>query len=323
MSLTKREKSIVQYLNYLEDKKRAIVPLYSNIIINTNDSTNVEKLSKRQLKYQKAKVNSLNPKELSFYKSFSSIVEVDNDGLTLVRAKVKAGKISALYTAKLPHCNIDFKNSVVSLNSMGIKSSEQDVIAFLSLIMELSYDGIKVNIPASIWESIFGRFNTKEAKQVFQDLGILTLISKPIPGFKSAGYKINFCDAQNVEVRPPVDIKITSIRTLEKLNRIKVYKGNFTLAEKIEALELIRDLRLKDLKKTGKNNFTNIFLESGKVQILINDLKKMVDIMNDNRFYNTALSLGVHLTAYFTQIKDGKNKDYRALWLKETNENKI
>jgi hypothetical protein len=31
--------------------------------------------------------------------------------------------------------------------------------------------------------------------------------------------------------------------------------------------------------------------------------------------------LGVHLTAYFTNIKDGNIKDYRALWLKDTNEN--
>jgi hypothetical protein len=42
----------------------------------------------------------------------------------------------------------------------------------------------------------------------------------------------------------------------------------------------------------------------------------MNEIMNDNRFYHIALPLGIHLTAYFTNIKDGNIKDYRALWLK-------
>jgi hypothetical protein len=48
----------------------------------------------------------------------------------------------------------------------------------------------------------------------------------------------------------------------------------------------------------------------------------MNEIMNDNRFYHIALPLGVHLTAYFTNIKDGNIKDYRAL-VKDTNENTI
>jgi hypothetical protein len=46
--------------------------------------------------------------------------------------------------------------------------------------------------------------------------------------------------------KPSIELKY-KYKTLEKLNRIKSYKGNFTLNEKIEALELIRDL--KDLKK--------------------------------------------------------------------------
>jgi hypothetical protein len=44
----------------------------------------------------------------------------------------------------------------------------------------------------------------------------------------------------------------------------------------------------------------------------------MNEIMNDNRFYHI-LPLGIHLTAYFTNIKDGNIKDYRVFWL-ETNE---
>lgn len=323
ISLKIREKSIVRYLNYLEDKKRAIVPSYSSYINNTYDSTNVAKLSSHHEKYMRATISSLTQNELTFYKSFIGIVELHNDSLSLVRAKAKVKKISALYTAKLPHCNINFKEVAVSLNSKKIQSSVQDVIAFLSLITELSYDGVNVNIPASFWDSVFGRRKKKYAKQVFQDLGILKLVSNPIPGFKSAGYKFKLCDTQNVEVRPTVVIKITSIRTLEKLNRIKRYKGNFNLNEKIDALQLIIDLRLKELKKLGQINRTNIFLESGKVQMLINDLKRMIYIMNDNRFYHIALPLGKHLTAYFACIKAGKNKDYRALWLKETNENTI
>jgi hypothetical protein len=324
MSLTKREKSIVQYLNYLEDKKRAIVPSYSSYINNTYDGTNVAKLSSHHEKYMRATISSLTQNELTFYKSFIGIVELDTAGLTLERAKVKARKIRALYTAKLPHCNIDFKEVAVSLNSKKIPSSEQDVIAFLSLITELSYDGINVNIPASFWESMFSKRHIKNAKQVFHDIGILKLVYKPITGFKSAGYKINLYDKLNNNAAElSLELKITSIRTLEKLNRIKRYKGNFNLNEKIDALQLIRDLRLKDLKKLGQSNRTNIFLESGKVQILINDLKRMVDIMNDNRFYHIALPLGIHLTTYFNNINEGHFKDYRALRLKETNENTI
>jgi hypothetical protein len=83
----------------------------------------------------------------------------------------------------------------------------------------------KNNIPA-FWESIFCRRHIKEAKQVFQDLGIVTLVN-PIPGFKSAGYKINLCDELcNGEATFNRD-KITSIRTLEKLNRIKKVQGEF------------------------------------------------------------------------------------------------
>jgi hypothetical protein len=323
VSLTKREKSIVKYLNYLVDKNGTIVPLYSNNISNNSDSTNGAKMSKRQLKHMQAVVDSLTRQEFAVYVSFVGVLELDHDKLHLARVKAKLLKISALYTARLPHCNINFKEVAVCLNSKKIQYSVQDVIAFLSLITELSYDGVNINIPASFWESVFGRRKTKDAKQVFQDLGILKLVSNPIPGFKSAGYKINFFDAQNVEVRPPVDIKITSIRTLEKLNRIISYKGSFTLDGKIEALELIRDLRLKGLKKHGIFNLTNIFLESGKTQILIDDIKRMNEIMNDNRFYHIALPLGIHLTTYFNNINEGHFKDYRALRLKETNEDTI
>ena len=314
VSLTIREKSIVQYLNYLEGKKRTIVPLYSNIIINRYDGTNVVKLSHRQLKYAKAKVNSLTPNKLAFYESFVGVVELNTDGHSLARAKAKVKKIRALYTASVPYCNIDFTKVIAALQSVGIKSSEQDVIAFLSLILGLSYDGENVNIPTSFWESLFGRRNKKKAKQVFQNLGIVILISESIPSFKSAGYKINLCDAQNVGVRPPIDIKITSIRTLEKLNRIKRYKGNFTLHEKTEALELLIDLLLKDLKMLGRINFTEIFLVSGKLQMLSNDLKRMVAILNDDASYALALRLGIHLTAYFNNINGGNFQDYRALW---------
>jgi hypothetical protein len=269
-------------------------------------------------------IGNLTQNELAFYNSFVGVVELDTDDLSLERAKVKVRRIRALYTARVPHFDIDFKEVIASLASMGIKSPEQDIIAFLSLIVGLFYDGKNVNIPASFWESIFGRRHIKEAKQVFQDLGIVTLVSNPIPGFKSAGYKINLCDELcNGEAQPSIEVKITSIRTLEKLNRIKKYKGNFTLNEKIEALELIRDLRLKDLKKPGIFNLTDIFLESGKMQFLINDLRSMNEIMNNKRFYHIARPLGVHLTAYFTNIKDGNIKDYRVFWHKETNENTI
>ena len=314
VSLPKRERSIVEYLNYLEDKKRTNMPSY-NIGYN---SINGAKLSPIQIKYKKAQVNKLCENELERLKSFLGVLVLDQDDLRPERVIVKVKKISVLYTASIPLCNIDFMEVVASLNSMRIKSSDQDIIAFLSLIIELSNDGTNVNIPASFWESIFGRTNIKEAKQVFEDLGILILVSKYIPGFKSAGYRIILSDKlDNVEVLRSINMEITSISTLVKLNRIKRYKGNFTLNEKIEALELIIDLRLKDIKMSGNTNLTNIFLESGRLQVLINDLMRMIDIMNDRRFYAPALSLGVRLTAYFNDIKKGSFKDYRPLYEKK------
>ena len=314
VSLPKRERSIVEYLNYLEDKKRTIMPSYKN----GYNSINGAKLSPRQIKYKKARVNKLCEKELERLKSFAGVLVLDQDDLRPVRVKVKVKKITVLYTARIPLCNLDFKDVVASLNSMSIKSSEQDIIAFLSLIIELSNDCTNVNILASFWESIFGRDHVKDAKQVFEELGILMLVEKYIPGFKSDGYKIKLFDKlDNVEVLRSINMEISSISTLVKLNRIKRYKGYFTLNEIIEALQLIIDLRLKDIKMSGNTNLTNIFLESGRLQVLINDLMRMIDIMNDRRFYAPALSLGVHLTAYFNDIKKGSFKDYRPLYEKK------
>lgn len=314
VSLSKRERSIVEYLNYLDDKKRTIMPSYNS----GYNSINGAKLSPIQIKYKKAQVIKLCEKELERLKSFLGVLVLDQDDLRPERVRVKVKKITVLYTASIPLCYIDFKEVVASLNSMRIKSSDQDIIAFLSLIIELSNDGTNVNIPASFWESIFGRAHIKDAKQVFEDLGILISVGKYIPGFKSAGYRIKLSDKlDNVEVLRSINMVITSISTLVKLNRIKRYKGNFTLNEKIEALQLIIDLRLNDIKMSGNTNLTNIFLESGRLQVLINDLKRMIDIMNDRRFYAPALSLGVHLTAYFNDIKKGSFKDYRPLYEKK------
>ena len=55
VTLTKGERSIVKYLNFLEDKKHTIVPSYSIV----HNSKNVAKLSQRQIKYMKSKVNRL------------------------------------------------------------------------------------------------------------------------------------------------------------------------------------------------------------------------------------------------------------------------
>lgn len=307
-SLKKGQRSIVKFLNYLEDNKGTIMPSFSN---NYNSIINGAKMSPRQLRYMKERINNLTQNELTFYKSFVGVLELDQDDLRLARVKVKEAKIRALYTAIIPLCNIDFLKVVEALEFKGVKSSEQDIIAFLSLIIGLSFDGVNVNIFASIWESIFGRGLIKVAKKVFQDLGILKLVSKPITGFKSAGYEINLIDTlYSLEEPRSINMEITSIRTLEKLNRIKRYKGNFTLNEKTKALKLIIDLRLKDMRMSGKINLTNIFLESGKIQVLINDLDRMKDILNDDRFYAFTKSLGIHLTAYSNGIKRDNFKAY-------------
>ena len=50
--------------------------------------------------------------------------------------------------------------------------------------------------------------------------------------------------------------------------------------------------------------------------MLIDDLNRMIDIMNDNKYYDQALSLGTHLTIYSNNIKEHIYKDYRPLYLK-------
>ncbi|HCE54400.1 MAG TPA: hypothetical protein DER05_05075 [Lutibacter sp.] len=311
VSLPKKERSIVEYLNFLEDKKRTIMPSYST----RYEGTIGVKMSMTQIKYKKAQLNNLCKNELERLKSFVGILVLNEDDLRPERVKVKVQKINALYTAKIPLSNINFKQVVASLNLININSSEQDIIAFLSLIIEVSYDDINVNIPASIWESIFGRTHIKDAKQVFLDLGILEQVSKPIPGFKSAGYRIKLCDNSfNTDISSIILMQITSIRTLEKLNRIKRYKGNFTLYEKVEALDVIIGLKFNDIRMSGETNITNIFLEAFKLEYLIYDLKRMMSIINDNRFYAPAISLGIHLTDYFKNIKEGNYKDYRPLY---------
>jgi hypothetical protein len=57
---------------------------------------------------------------------------------------------------------------------MGIKSSEQDIIAFL--IVGLFYDG-KIYQYTCSFGKVYLAEEKKEAKQVFQDLGIVTLVN--------------------------------------------------------------------------------------------------------------------------------------------------
>lgn len=310
VSLFKGERSIVRYLNYLEDKKRTITPSYCPAY--KYDGENGAKMSQRQLKYMKSIVASLSLDKLTFLKSFIGVLELNQDELRLERVKTKTQKINALYTAKLPLCDIDFIVVVESLNSNGVKSSVQDVIAFLSLIDQLSVDDEIVNIPASFWLSIFGKKNIKVAKQVFINLGILKPVSKYIPGFKSDGYKIMLYEELYDENLPnSIVVEITSIRTLEKINRIKKYTGNFTLNGKIEALRLINDLKMKNFSMSGCRNQTSIFLELGKLQFLIDDLICMKNILYGNINYANEQYLGSHLSSYFNAISKGRFKDYK------------
>lgn len=317
VSLSKGERSIVMYLNYLEDKKRTITPSYCPVY--KYDGENGAKMSQRQLKYMKSIVASLSLGKLTFLKSFIGVLELNQDELRLERVKTKTQKINALYTAKLPLCDIDFIVVVESLNSNGVKSSVQDVIAFLSLIDQLSDDDGTVNIPAPFWQSIFGKNNIKVAKQVFINLGILKPVSKYIPGFKSEGYKIMLYDELYDEnVSNSIVLDITSIKTLEKINRIKKYTGNFTLNGKIEALSFINDLKKKNFSMSGCRNLTSIFLELGKLQFLIDDLICMKDILNDKVNFANEQYLGSHLSSYFNAISKGRFKDYKPFYEKSS-----
>lgn len=308
VSLRKKERSIVNYLNYVDAKKRTIKQSYTYL----NDSSNVAKLSPRQIRYMKSNVDKLDKDKSAYLKSFIGVLELDKDGLTLMRVKKKIKKIKALYIANIEFCNVDFLKVLESLELKGIKCSYQDILAFFSLIIELSKDGENVNIPHSYWRSIFGRDNIKATKKVFQDLNILRFKSKSIIGFKSEGYEMKLFDYTKGHIECK-SIHITSIKTLVKLNRIKKFKGNFTLNEKIAALELIKKLRLKEISlSNNKINFTMIFLESGKIQMLIDDLKRMMIIMNNKEHFKESLSLGIHLTRYFNNVKKGINNSYRS-----------
>jgi hypothetical protein len=315
VSLSKGERSIVRYLNYLEDKNRTIMASYRS---NCNDATNGAKMSKRQIKHMETTIKSISSNKLNYLKSFVGALELNKDGLGLERATVKARKIKSLYVAKIPLNNINIKDIVESLNSRKIKSSEQDILAFLSLIVELSYGGEDVNIPRSFWESLFGENHIKTAKEVFQNFGVLQLVSKYITGFKSAGYKLNLWDtSRNDKSLNAIDLKITSIRTLERLNRIKKYKGAFTFTERPEALRLITDLKLKEIRMSGPMSATTVFLESGRLHLLIDDFEKMLSIINNKRHYKIAASLGIHLNTYFNTLKKNDYQDYRPFFFEK------
>ena len=78
----------------------------------------------------------------------------------------------------------------------------------------------------------------------------------------------------------------------------------------IEKMQIDININLKNVKQ---NN----------LQKLIDDIKRMNNIINDNRFYHIAKPLGKHLTAYFNDISKGNYNDYKVYFHKENHENTI
>ena len=328
-SLPKGERSLVKYLNYLEDIKRSKKCLYPSLRANevvlkdneyVNKSKKERKMSQRLIKEKKAQVKRLSASKLAYYKSFIGVVELDRDGVQSKAVAKKLEKIKSLYTAKIPRCLIDIDPILNALTEAKVKVSKQDLISFYSIISVNFYRSTYVNIPASVWNSFFGIGKVKIAKKIFEELNLIILMKSAIPGFKAAQYKCVF-ENKNINLDDMLEIKISSIKTLEKINRIKKYKGKFLFKDRLKALKVLSQLYSDSKIKKGRINLTSIFLISGEFQPLIDDLKFMNSYLYINEMHKEVLEIGAHITRYINYNDSNHYKRYSPLFISDNSSN--
>ena len=150
--LGKGERSLIWFLNNFDlDNNRSIV---SDIRI-TYDSTMERKISTSQIKVLKSKVKKLSSEKLSYYKSFIGVFELDRDTIQSKSVRTGLSKIYGLYTVEIPNF-LDYDAIIKGLSMNNLNVSKQDLIAFLSLVLEKG-NGKYFSIAFNLWESFFGR----------------------------------------------------------------------------------------------------------------------------------------------------------------------
>lgn len=321
-SLTKGERSIVKYLNFIQDTNRSngslypskVVEVYSN---NIHKSTNEQKMSARQIKSMKSQIKRLSHERLDYLKTFIGVTELERDGVQSKGVLNKLNKIQSLYTARIPKDLMSLDHILEALENVKIKVSNQDLISFFSILNSKRNDSNYVSIPASIWIAFFGRRKIKVVKRILDELNVLNFEKPAIPGFRAEIYYCNFLN--DINFSETIEVKISSIRTLEKINRIKVYDGKFSFTNRLKALKYLSEIYL-ERKLNSRLNLTSIFLHSGEFQPLIDDFNRMSHYYVNFERDKEAVELGTHLTRYINYIATGHYKRYFQLFEKEQTE---
>ncbi|WP_298285949.1 hypothetical protein [uncultured Lutibacter sp.] len=304
--LGKGERTLIRFINNSKkDKKRSVV---GDVDVLYN-STIERKLSPSTIKLLKSKVKNLSSERVSYYKSFNNVIEFDREGLQNKSVKIKLSKIYALYSASV-HKNIDYKAVTCDLASYGIKMSKQDLYAFISLVLQME-KGKYFRIPYNLWCAFFGERNVNGAKSAFDKLGLITLVYEALPGFKSALYRLKLPSDKSSDF---VKVKITSIRTLEKLGRIKFFKPRFWLSDKIKALKALTKLYAGSFESTevgSRKNLTSVFLGSGIFfGGLISDLETIQKVFDGSMFVKDAHYLASYINSFLYKVNRGNFTRY-------------
>lgn len=297
--MPKGERTLIWFINHFEeDKNRSVVNVYNNIY----NCTTERKISNPQVKVLRAKVKKLTPVQLAYYKTFNGVIELETDKLQRKSKAKKLSNIHTLYTAKIPY-DIAYDAIVDELSAHNVRISKQDLIAFLSLALAKRYRNY-LSISSSVWEPFFGRRNIKVAKSAFEKLGLFTLDKKGLPSFRATRFKLR----TDVELYNEfTEIKITSIRTLEKICRIKCFKHTFSLPDKIVALKILYSLNVKrflsDLSM-GKCIPFSYFLD------FIEDLEDMQLLIEDDIDNEYAQKFANHLLIFIKNANENNFGNY-------------
>lgn len=297
--LPKGERTLIWFINHYDaDKNRSIVNTNSNICTYTIE----RKISNSQVKVLRTKVKNLSLEQLGYYTTFEDVFALDGLGIQKKSINIKLSKIHTLYIARI-YKYINYDLILEELSAIGLEISKQDLFAFFSYVIDHGKSNY-LSIPYNVWGAFFGRGNTTEAKLALEKCGLLTLYKKALPGFRSALFKLD----TDIKFNYVFDnVSITSIRTLEKISRIKKYKSTFFLSEKIQALRALNSFCVADIKPiagTSKRNLTEVFLKSWTFAGLISDLESMEILINYRIDNDEARKLADTLMGFLNQANE-------------------
>jgi hypothetical protein len=303
--LGKGERTLIWFINDFDEAKNRSIVEGGELLYNC---TIERKISLPQIKSLKFKVKKLSTKEKAFYASFKGVFELDRGDIQNKSVGVKLSKIYSLYTAVIPAC-FDYDSIIIKLSNNGFIISKQDLFAFISLVLERK-KGKYFSIPRDLWGAFFGNRNILPAKLAFKKLGFITVAKKALPGFMSASYKLSLPQGYEFDL---TKVKISCIRTLEKINRIKQYRSIFSLKDKVKALRILTNLHVSSFKSSeigAKLNGTNLFLRDGIFRGLIEDLETIEKIISGSEYVTDAHYLASNLLVFLKTANSGNFTRY-------------